>query len=88
LKTFGPKREDVAGGWRRLQDEELHNLYAFPNIIQVIKSRRVRWVGQVALNGRGEKCIKYFGWKTQREDTIWKTPGIDVKLILEWISGK
>jgi hypothetical protein len=40
-KILGPKREEVAGGWIRLHNEELHNLYASPNIITVIKSRRV-----------------------------------------------
>jgi hypothetical protein len=44
-RIFGPKRDDVAGGWRRLHNEELHNLYASSNIIRVIKSRRMRWVG-------------------------------------------
>jgi hypothetical protein len=42
---FGPKREEIAGGWRRLHNEELHNLCASPNIIRVIKSRRMRWAG-------------------------------------------
>jgi hypothetical protein len=42
-KISGPKREEVAGGWRRLHNEELHNLYASPNVIRVIKSRRMRW---------------------------------------------
>jgi hypothetical protein len=41
-KIFGPKREEVAGGWRRLHNEEFHNLYASPNIIRVIRSRRMR----------------------------------------------
>jgi hypothetical protein len=45
-RMFGPKREEVEGGWRRLHNEELCNLYNSPNIIGVIKSRRVRWVGQ------------------------------------------
>jgi hypothetical protein len=45
---FGPYREEVAGGWRRLHNEELHNLYASPNIIRVIKSRRMTWAGHVA----------------------------------------
>jgi hypothetical protein len=40
-RMFGPKREEVAGGWRRLHNEELRNLYALPNIIRVIKSRRM-----------------------------------------------
>jgi hypothetical protein len=47
-RTFGPKREEVAGGWRRLHNEELHNLYASLNIIRVVKSRRMSWAGHVA----------------------------------------
>jgi hypothetical protein len=47
-RIFGPKREEVTGDWRRLHNEELHNLYASPNIIRVIKSRKLRWVGYVA----------------------------------------
>jgi hypothetical protein len=41
LRRFGPKRKEVVGGWKRLQKEELHNLYASPNVIRVIKSRRM-----------------------------------------------
>jgi hypothetical protein len=43
LWLFGHKREEVAGDWRRLHNEELHNLYASSDIIRVIKSRRMRW---------------------------------------------
>jgi hypothetical protein len=46
-EIFGPKREKVAGGWRRLHNEELYNLYASPNIIRVINSRTMRWLGHV-----------------------------------------
>jgi hypothetical protein len=42
-RIFGSKREEVAGGWRRLHNEELHNLYASPNFVMVIKSRRDMW---------------------------------------------
>jgi hypothetical protein len=51
-RIFGPKREEVAGGWRRLQNEEFHNFYASPNFIRVIKSKRMRWEGHVARMGR------------------------------------
>jgi hypothetical protein len=47
-RIFGPKRDDVTGDWRKLHNEELHNLYASPNIIRMIKSRRMRWAGHVA----------------------------------------
>jgi hypothetical protein len=46
-RIFGSKREEVAGDWRRLHNEELYNLYTSPNIITVIKSRRMRWAGHV-----------------------------------------
>jgi len=57
MRIFGPKREELAEGWRRLRNEELHNLYASLDIIRVIKSRRMRWVGQVARMETDEKCI-------------------------------
>jgi hypothetical protein len=47
-RIFGPKREDVAGGWERLHNEELHNLYISANIGRVMKSRRMRYAGHVA----------------------------------------
>jgi hypothetical protein len=50
-RIFGPKREEVAGDWRRLHNEELHNLYASPNIIKIIRWRRIRWAGHVARMG-------------------------------------
>jgi hypothetical protein len=59
-RIFGPKREEVAGGWRWLHNEELHNLYTSPNITRVIKSRRMRWV-------------QNFRRKTWKEDiTSWQ----------------
>jgi hypothetical protein len=52
-KIFGPKREED-GSWRKLHNDELHNLYSSPNIIRVIKSRRMKWTEHVAYIGRGE----------------------------------
>jgi hypothetical protein len=50
-RIFGPRREEVAGGWRRLHNEELRNLCTSPNVMRVIESRRVRWAGHVARGG-------------------------------------
>jgi hypothetical protein len=47
-RIFGPKRDGVTGGWRKLHNEEFHNLYSSPSIIRIIKSRRMRWAGHVA----------------------------------------
>jgi hypothetical protein len=54
-KIFGPEREENES-WRKLHNDELHNLYSSPNIVRVIKSRRVRWVGHVARMGEG-RCV-------------------------------
>jgi hypothetical protein len=48
---FGPKRDEVIGGWRKLHNEELHNLYCSPSIIRIIKSRKMKWAGHVARMG-------------------------------------
>jgi hypothetical protein len=56
-EIFGPKRDEAIGGWRKLHNEELHNLYFSPSIIRMIKSRRMRWSGHVAR--MGEKRIAY-----------------------------
>jgi hypothetical protein len=52
-RIFGTKRDGVTGEWRRLHNEELNDLYSSPNIIRVIKSRRMRWAGHVARMGEG-----------------------------------
>ena len=51
-RVLGPKRDEVAGEWRKLHNEELNDMYCSLNIVQVIKSRRVRWVGHVACMGK------------------------------------
>jgi hypothetical protein len=50
-RILGPKRDGVIGGWRKLHNEELHNLYSSPSIIRIIKSSRMRWARHVARMG-------------------------------------
>jgi hypothetical protein len=57
-RIFGPKRNEVTGGWRKLHNEELHSLYSSPSIIVMIKSRRMRWAGHVARMRRKKKKKK------------------------------
>jgi hypothetical protein len=57
-RTYGSKRDEVTGEWRKLHSEELHNLYLSPNIIRRIKSRRIRWPEHVARMGDERKVFK------------------------------
>ena len=57
-RVFGPKRDDVTGEWRKLHNEELSDLYSLPNIVRVVKSRRMRWVGHVARMGEGRDMYR------------------------------
>ena len=52
-RVFEPKRDEITGEWRKLHNEELRDLYSLPNIARVVKSRRMRWAGHVALMGEG-----------------------------------
>jgi hypothetical protein len=82
--------DEVMGGWRKLHNEELHNLYSSPSIIRLIKSRRMRWAGHVARMGRRGMHIGYW-WEIQKERDHWEhqdVSGVDnVKMDLreiEW----
>jgi hypothetical protein len=75
-RIFGPKRDEVTREWRKLHNEELHDLYSSPSIIRIINSRRMKWVGHVARRGTCTGCW----WESQREATR-KTKMI----ILGWI---
>jgi hypothetical protein len=55
-RTFGPKRDKVTGGWRKLHNEELRDMYSSPSVIRMIKSRRMRWAAHVArIEGEKER---------------------------------
>jgi len=56
-RIFGPRRDEVTGEWRRLHNEELNDLYPSPNIVRLIKSRRMRWAGHVARMSEERGCI-------------------------------
>jgi hypothetical protein len=77
---FGPEREGD-GSWRKLHNDELHNLYSSPNIIRVIKSRRMRWAGDVARmrEGRGVKGFWLEGLKGRDH---WEDLGIGGRITL------
>jgi hypothetical protein len=67
LRIFGPKRDGVTGGWRKLHNEELHNLYSSQSIIRIVKSRRVRWAGHVARMGEKRNVYRLLVGKPERK---------------------
>ena len=64
-RVFGPKRNKVRGEWRKLHIETLNDLYCSPNILRVIKSRRMRWAGQVARMGEGRGVYRVLVGKSE-----------------------
>jgi hypothetical protein len=64
-RIFGRKRDEVTGEWRKLHNEDLHNLYLSPDIIRQVKSRRMRWAGHVARMGEERKVYKVLVGKTE-----------------------
>jgi hypothetical protein len=65
-RISGAKRDELTGGWRKLHNEELQNLYSSPSRIRMIMSFRIRWAVHVARMGRKEMHIGY-GWESQKE---------------------
>jgi len=86
-RTFGPRRDEVTGEWRWLHNEELNDLYYSPNIVRVIKSRRMRWAGHVARMGEERVCIGVW-WVNRRERDNWEDLGVDEWIILGRISRR
>jgi hypothetical protein len=75
-RIFGPKRDGVTVEWRKLHNEELNDLYCSPNILRVIKSRRMRWAGHVARRGKRKVIYSVLMGKPKRErerETAWET---------------
>ena len=86
-RIFRPKRVDVTGEWRKLHNEELNHLCCSPNIIRLIKSRRIRLAGHVARMGRGDAYTGLW-WGNLRERDRLEDPGLDGRIILRWIFRK
>ena len=71
-RIFDPTKDRVTRKWRRLHNEELYDLCSSPNIIQLIKSKRMRWAGHVACRDTGV-VHTWFWWGNLGEETTWKT---------------
>jgi len=83
-RIFGPRRDEVTGEWRRLHNEELNDLYSSPNIVRVIKSRRMRWAGHVAPMGEERGMYWVLVGKPEGKRPLGDL-GVDGWIILGWI---
>ena len=86
-RIIGPRRDEVTGEWRRLHNGKLNDLYSSPNIVRMIKSRRMRWAGHVARMVRRGGRIRSW-WGNGRERDHWGNLGVDGWIILGWISSR
>ena len=78
-----PKRDEVTGDWRKLHNEELKGLYSSPNIVRVLKSRRMSWERHVARMEKGREVYRVLVGKPERTDR-WVDQGVDGRIILGW----
>ena len=77
----------MTGEWKRFYGDELNDLYCSPNIVRVIKWRRMRWAGYVARMGEERGCIGTW-WGNRRERKHWVNLGVNGLIKLEWISRR
>jgi hypothetical protein len=78
-RIFGPKREESSGDWRRLHNEELHNLYASQDIVRAIKARRMKWAGYIA---------PIEDMRSAYKDFVGISEGVAKRIIVKWIVEK
>jgi hypothetical protein len=86
-RIFGPKRDEVTGSWRKLHNEKINNFYPSPNIIRMIKSRRMRRAGHVVHMGKMRIHTKFWLENLKGRDHS-EDLDIDVRIISTWILGK
>ena len=86
-RIFRPKREEVTREWRKLQNEERNDLYSSPNIVRVIKLRRMRWAGNVARMGERRGVYIFLVRKLRVRGHLGE-PSVDGRIILRWIFRK
>ena len=89
-RVFGPKRDEVTGEWRKLHNEEFSDLYSLPNIVWVVKSRRMRWAGHVARMGKGRGVHRVLVGNLRERDQLgrprrrWED---NIKMDLQEVGG-
>ena len=81
---FEPKRDEITGEWRKIHNEELDDQYSSPNIVQVMKSTVMRWVGHVARMRERRSVYRILVGKPEGKRNLGD-PGVDGSIILRWI---
>jgi len=81
LRIFGPKRDEVTGEWRKLHNDELHDLYSSLNIVRVMKPRRIRWAGHVARMVYRRAVYRVLVGNLRKRDHL-EDHGVDGRIIL------
>ena len=89
-RVFGPKRNEVTREWRKLHNEELSDMYSLPNIVRMVKSRRMRWVGHVACMGEGRGVHRVLVGRPEGKRPLgrprcrWED---NIKMVLQEVGG-
>jgi hypothetical protein len=71
-RIFGPKKDELIGGWRKLHNEKVRNLYCSPSIVRIIKIRRIRWAGHVARMGEKRNAYRILVGKPEGKRPLGK----------------
>jgi hypothetical protein len=89
-RVFGLMRDEVTGEWRKLHNEELNDLYSLPNIVRVVKSRRMIWAGHVARMGEDRGMYRVLVGKPEGKRALWRPRHIwedNIKIDLQEVGG-